>query len=516
MKEFYDRRGVENMNIIAMYLPQFHRVKENDEWWGEGFTEWTAVKSAEKLYDGHKQPRIPWNENYYDLLQKETMEWQAQLMKKYGIDGICMYHYWFKDGRQILEKPAENLLKWKELDMPYCFCWANETWARSWSRIQEKNTWADQYEKNEKDNANGILLEQSYGKEEQWEQHFYYLLPFFKDKRYICIDGKPVFLIYKAGDIYCLPQMLELWNLLAVKEGLNGVYVIGSGCYMDNASCMDGRMYAEPGHSYGLLKKEQIRQENGVRIVEYEDLWEQLLKSWDERNTFFEGFIGYDDTPRRGIHGWVSDGSTPEKFSYYLTRFLAKSEISGCQHVFLNAWNEWGEGMYLEPDQTCRTAYLEAVLKARSEYESYKEKYVGKISQHLYSYNRAEIEKNDLIKKILDQWLTLYEENFHIDEWLLNKGMKRIGIYGYGVLGKHFYRQLMDSDVEIAYVIDREKIRLKSELQVDIYTPQEVIPTADGIIVTACYEFESIYQMLKEKGIGNIISLAAILFQQGI
>lgn len=505
------------MNIIAMYLPQFHRIKENDEWWGEGFTEWTAVKSAEKLYSGHNQPRVPWNDNYYDLLQKETMEWQAQLMKKYGIDGICMYHYWFKDGRQILEKPAENLLDWKDLNMPFCFCWANETWARSWSRIQEKNTWADQYEKNGKDSENGILLEQNYGNEDKWKQHFYYLLPFFKDKRYICIDEKPLFLIYKSGDIYCLPQMLELWNSLAVKEGLKGIYVIGSGCYMGNVSCMDGRMYAEPGHSYGLLEKAQIRQEeNGVRIVDYEELWEQILKCMDGRNKYYEGIIGYDDTPRRGIHGWVLDGVTPEKFSYYLTRFLAKCDLNGCQHIFLNAWNEWGEGMYLEPDHTYRTAYLEAILKAKSEFESNKEKYIENITQYSCEFNIVEYEKKHLINKIFDQWLTLYEENFYIDEWLLKKGMRKIGIYGYGVLGKHFFRQLQGSNVEIAYVIDQDKIRLESELQVDIYTPQEVIPIVDGIIVTACYDFESIYRMLKENGIQKIISLAAVLFDQGI
>ena len=118
------------MKVIAMYLPQFHRVKENDEWWGEGFTEWTAVRGAKQLFNGHYQPRIPQNRNYYDLLEKDTMLWQASLMKQYGIDGMCIYHYWFKDGRKILEKPAENLLQWKDVDMPFCFSWANETWAR--------------------------------------------------------------------------------------------------------------------------------------------------------------------------------------------------------------------------------------------------------------------------------------------------------------------------------------------------------------------------------------------------
>ena len=130
------------MKVIAMYLPQFHKVKENDEWWGDGFTDWVSARQAVPLFDDHYQPHIPQNRNYYDLTDKKTILWQAELMKKYGVDGVCMYHYWFKDGRKILEKPAENLLQWKDVNMPYCFCWANETWARSWSNIKG-NVWSN-------------------------------------------------------------------------------------------------------------------------------------------------------------------------------------------------------------------------------------------------------------------------------------------------------------------------------------------------------------------------------------
>lgn len=126
------------MKIFTMYLPQFHRTLENDAWWGEGFTDWVSTKNVAPLFSGHVQPRIPLNSNYYDLTEKETMKWQAELMHQYGIDGMCIYHYWFKDGRKVLEKPAENLLKWKDIDMPFCFYWANESWARSWSNVPEK------------------------------------------------------------------------------------------------------------------------------------------------------------------------------------------------------------------------------------------------------------------------------------------------------------------------------------------------------------------------------------------
>lgn len=160
---------------------------------GEGFTEWTTVRGAASLFEGHKQPIKPLNNHYYNLLEKETMEWQTALMKKYGIDGQCFYHYYFKDGRQILEKPAENLLKWKDIDMPFCFCWANQTWARTWSNIRG-NSWADKFEKKGNAGDDGILIEQHYGREKEWKAHFEYLLPFFQDERYIKLNGSPVFI----------------------------------------------------------------------------------------------------------------------------------------------------------------------------------------------------------------------------------------------------------------------------------------------------------------------------------
>ena len=135
-----------NSKIMAFYLPQFHRVPENDEWWGKGFTEWTAVKGAAPLFEGHYQPRVPLNHNYYNLLEHDTMAWQANLMKKYSIDGVCIYHYWFENGRRILEKPAENLLKWTDISMPFCFCWANETWSRTWEKLADANVWSIMYE----------------------------------------------------------------------------------------------------------------------------------------------------------------------------------------------------------------------------------------------------------------------------------------------------------------------------------------------------------------------------------
>ena len=191
---------MKSTRTLAMYLPQFHEVPENSQWWGAGYTEWTAVKQAKPCFPGHEQPVIPMNGNYYDLLSKETMVWQAKLAKKYGVDGFCFYHYWFGRGRKILEKPAENLLKWTDIDLPFCFCWDPGTWARTWSKMG--NAWADAFEP-EKDKAqtrgDGILIQQDFGDASYWEAHFEYLLPFFRDERYLRVDGTPVFIFYNSN-----------------------------------------------------------------------------------------------------------------------------------------------------------------------------------------------------------------------------------------------------------------------------------------------------------------------------
>ena len=216
------------MKILAMYLPQFHRTPENDKWWGEGFTEWTTVRKAKPLFLNHAQPHEP--QEYYNLLDKDVMIKQAELMHKYGVDGMCFYHYYFEDGIKILEKPAENLLKWKEINMPFCFYWANQSWVRTWSNLQDANVWVDTLDNDEKREGDGVLLRQAYGGREQWKKHFDYLLPFFKDSRYIRKDGRPLFIIYKPEDIKDLAEMKDYWNELMEKEGLPHIFFIGKTC----------------------------------------------------------------------------------------------------------------------------------------------------------------------------------------------------------------------------------------------------------------------------------------------
>ena len=192
------------MRIIAFYLPQFHDIPENDEWWGKGFTEWVNVKKAKPLFEGHAQPRVPLNNNYYNLLDDNIKIWQSEIAQKHGIYGFCYYHYWF-NGKLLLEEPMEQMLKNKEITIPFCICWANEQWTKAWV------------------GENKVLIAQKYGDKNEWAEHFYYLLPFLKDERYIYEKGKPLVVIYRPNIIPCLNEMLDYWVELAKKNGLNGI-----------------------------------------------------------------------------------------------------------------------------------------------------------------------------------------------------------------------------------------------------------------------------------------------------
>lgn len=505
------------MKIIAMYLPQFHRVKENDIWWGEGFTEWSAVRGAKPVFDGHYQPRVPQGRNYYDLLEKDTLLWQASLMKKYSVDGVCMYHYWFKDGRKILEKPAENLLQWKDIDMPFCFCWANETWARSWSFLNDKNTWADDYEQKDDGTSDGVLLEQRYGNEEQWKKHFEYLLPFFMDERYIRLEDKPLFLIYKTADFPCLEEMLAYWQEQAYSYGLKGIYVIGGASGVKREG-MEAQMSYQPAWGRTHVPKTCIYMRNDVSVMEYDDIWNTILDEPVSGEMYLEGFVGYDDTPRRGIYGCAIIHNSPEKFSYYLTELLAKSAANGKEICFLNAWNEWGEGMYLEPDEKYGERYLEAIPYAKNHYpyriEKYK--YKGNAEQEKdLDLNREQgelLDKNIYYLQLMDQWMTLKEKGISVADRIVNAGYKKAALYGYGVLGRHFLQEMLNSKVAVEYIIDMQKEKLHTDLKV--YLPSDDLPEVDAVIVSAAYYYDEIYGNLKRKGISKVISLETILYEE--
>lgn len=501
------------MKIVTMYLPQFHRVAENDAWWGDGFTEWVAVRNARPLYDGHEQPKAPLNGNYYDLLAQETMKWQAELMHQYGVYGQCFYHYYFKDGRKILEKPAENLLKWKDIDMPFSFCWANESWARSWSNLTEKNVWSPRGEDEEEriKNPSGILLEQKYGGEAEWKAHYEYLCPFFEDSRYIRVEGKPVFLIYQPSLIPCIQQMLRYWGNMAEKDGLGGIYFISMNAF--EITGFQAYLYHEPQYTMrNATPRGNRNADEKVRLyAEYEDIWNKIIRrpSESEGKLIQGGFTGYDDTPRRGTGGRVIGQVNPQIFQKMLAKLLKKNADMGNEITFLNAWNEWGEGMYLEPDAKDGYAYLEAVKYALEHYQEEKEEFSLNTSQSAAAESEKLAERYRCYWIVLHQWMLLRENGISIGEYLYQKGIRKVAIYGMGMLGLHLVKELENSPLEILCGIDRAAEELHQTFP--LVTPGEPIGEVDAIIVTPVYAFDEIYTILQTKYHSKILSLMELV-----
>lgn len=327
------------------------------------------VKKAKPLYKGHYQPRVPLNNNYYNLLDKEVMVKQMKLADKYGIGGFCFYHYWFK-GKKLLEKPAEIMLKNPDAKLPFCFAWANESWTKTWHGAGGEKE---------------ILMRQEYGEKKDWEEHFRYLLEFFKDERYIKKDNKPILLIYQISNIPCFSQMMKCWNELALQAGFDGLYVISmltTNQSLKKNKYISGTVEFEPGKTrrQQLMNSDMFEQtkkyfrEKEISIpffnkfivnqIDYDKINQEKLKQKHESNEYRGVFVNYDDSPRRGLNGVITKGSTPKKFEQYLKENIKKACLEDSDFLFINAWNEWGESNYLEPDQRYGYAYLHAVRRA--------------------------------------------------------------------------------------------------------------------------------------------------------
>lgn len=352
----------EKTSLIAFYLPQFHEVKENSEWWGKGFTDWVSVKNAYSLYPGHNQPRVPYKSDYYNLLEKRVMKRQVEMARKAGIEGFCFYHYWF-GGRKILEKPVENYLRWTDLKQKFCLSWDNAPWIRTWSNI-DGNDWNPLGDQWSKKKGQSVLIEQEYGGREQWKQHFDYLLPYFLDQRYIKIDGKPIFIIYRPDIIPCFGGMIRCWRKLAKESGLKGLYIIVTNPQGDYEHSADGVLLYEPGYTWNNeVVNQQIIDNIGPVLYKFDTIWRKILfrKNKNKLPVFLGAFVGFDDTPRRGRNGCVVINNTVQKFAWYLRLLLKKSKGRKYgKYIFITAWNEWGEGAYLEPDEQNRYNYLKA------------------------------------------------------------------------------------------------------------------------------------------------------------
>ena len=378
------------MKIIPLYLPQFHTIPENDKWWGKGFTEWTNVKGAKPLFEGHNQPRVPLNENYYDLSDVETLKWQCKIAKEHGIYGFCMYHYWF-NGKLLLEKPMEMLLAHPEIDIKNCISWANHDWTDGWKAS---------------DRAPKVLIAHNFDDEKDWVDHFNYMLPFFKDPRYMREDNKPIMVIYIPHIIRKLDKMLGLWTRMAKDAGLEGltyIYQSASSSFDNswNRSQFKYGVEMHPGYVNMYFKNSRMgvfpklmkysrefkrilgikrsllpeKKRTEVSVCNYDETWQRILKirPKDGINMIPCAFVDWDNTPRHGMRGSVYKNATPEKFKMYLSQLVDNAQkYYNTDMIFVFAWNEWAEGGYLEPDTKNGWGYLEAIKEVVENKESEK------------------------------------------------------------------------------------------------------------------------------------------------
>lgn len=358
--------------IIAFYLPQYHPTPHNNEWWGEGFTEWTNVAKAKPLFRGHYQPKIPADLGFYDLRMPEVREKQAELAREAGVTAFCYYHYWFGNGHQELELPFNQVVESGKPDFPFCLCWANESWYQKfWNKdgaVTDKK----------------ILAEQKYPGEEDNRLHFMSLLNAFRDERYYKIDGKLAFGIYKPLEFENLKTFVDQWNLLAKEYGLPGFFFWGYTINVEKEedaimeSGMDAvvsfRKNRDTIRSFGwAVRKALSLLFHTPRKQKYEKACKTLVSEKERKNNIFPVMIpNWDHTPRSGVNGDLYTGSTPELFEKHAIDVLEhiKDKPAGRKIAFLKSWNEWGEGNYMEPDLKFGRGYIQALRNAINEIQN--------------------------------------------------------------------------------------------------------------------------------------------------
>ncbi len=353
-----------DVKLITFYLPQYHPVQENNEWWGKGFTEWTNVTKAQPLFPGHYQPQLPADLGFYDLRLPEVRQAQADLAREYGIYGFCYYHYWF-NGRRILERPFNEVLASGKPDFPFCLCWANENWTRTWDGLEKK-----------------ILLEQNYSEEDD-RQHIRSLARAFQDERYIRVGNKPLFLVYKASRIPNPLKTTSIWREEAKKMGIEDLFL----CKVESAdgehsnpteSGFDAAVEFQPDWTNlrGALRNDilwRLARRLGVpsnvsyRICDYPSMIDKMLKKPIPTYERFPCVTpSWDNTARRKNKGFIIENSSPDLYEKWLKTVIKSTKNTSRENnfVFINAWNEWAEGNHLEPCQKWGHAYLEATSRA--------------------------------------------------------------------------------------------------------------------------------------------------------
>lgn len=356
--------------IIAYYLPQYHPTPNNDKWWGKGFTEWTNVAKAQKLYKGHYQPHIPADLGFYDLRVPEVREQQAEMARYAGVSAFCYYHYWFEHGNEELDMPFKEVLRLGKPDFPFCLCWANESWYnKMWNKdgtvVSKK-----------------LLAEQKYLGVDDNRKHFESLLTAFKDKRYLRYEDKIVFVIYRPLLFEKVTEFISQWRKLAKDNGLNDFYFIGYTYDVENEYDKIVNLGFDAVNSCGIINFKNVQHGaltqlkskikdyfrailNRPEIYKYKDVSPFFLKKdFDSKENVLPTLIpNWDHTPRSGANGYLFENSRPEYFSSHLNSVKEVLGSKKNQLCFLKSWNEWGEGNYVEPDLKYGWGFLDALKK---------------------------------------------------------------------------------------------------------------------------------------------------------
>jgi lipopolysaccharide biosynthesis protein len=345
----------QDVRLIAFYLPQFHPIPENDAWWGAGFTEWVNVRRARPNFVAHEQPRIPTDLGYYDLRSADVRGAQAALARQYGVHGFCYYHYWF-DGRRLLEQPLDAVLRSGEPDFPFCVCWANENWSRRWDG-----------------GDNELLIRQNYSPEND-RRFISELLPVMADRRYITVDGRPLLLVYRANLLPEPRRSADAFRTAVRDAGLGELLL----CCVDHPGTpspssmgFDAAVEFPPHGMEAMPLTDHIDRTNADfrgEVWDYVSAARFALDRSLPSHKLFRGvMVGWDNTPRVQNNGQIFVNHHPENYRRWLTGIverLRRTTPPEERVVFVNAWNEWGEGCYLEPDRQFGRGYLEATLAA--------------------------------------------------------------------------------------------------------------------------------------------------------
>ncbi len=367
------------MEIIALYLPQFHTFKENDEWWGKGFTEWTNVGKAKSYFKGHDQPRVPTELGYYNLKDPDIREAQAQLAREAGVTGFMYWHYWFGNGKRLMGDIFDEVLESGKPDFPFCLGWANHSW---YSKLWNKDGTS----------SNKLLIEQTYPGEEDIRMHFDYLKKAFKDKRYMKVGNRPIFLVYNPD---ALPEeYLRLFQSLAKEEGYDGLFMV---CNLGKPE-MNKDKYIAMGYDmvmYPRIDKEMspTLQKMGIlgKVIkhskkyvhgllhnlppyakDYREIYPYLVTQKEYSPDVAPVLLPqWDHSPRSGKFGIILYNSTPEYFKKHALQVLdaVNGKPDDRKIIFLKSWNEWGEGNYMEPDLTHGRGFIDALREAIDEHE---------------------------------------------------------------------------------------------------------------------------------------------------